>query len=137
MTQTAIYRNLNSKSSTDLWSIVNASVTRDGYLSKKTGVTHGNDFGISGNIITNNPTSIMNGIARIRKNNSREVVAFVGADNLTTVKPSSTTYIGRLTLNLNNGFQLINESGNTPFNPTHSTVLWFSANGCEVFKGAN
>ena len=137
MTQTAIYRNLNSKSSTDLWSIVNASVTRDGYLSKKTGVTHGNDFGISGNIITNNPTSIMTGIARIRKNNSREVVAFVGADNVTTVKPSSASYIGRLPLNLNDGFQLINESGNTPFNPTSSTVLWFSANGCEVFKGAN
>ena len=133
----AIYRNLNSKSTTDLWSIVNASVTRDGYLSKKTGVTHNSDFGITTNIITNNPTSIMNGIARIRKNNSREVVAFVGAENVTTVKPSSTNYIGRLTLNLNDGFQLINESGNTPFNPTRSTVLWFSANGCEVFKGAN
>ena len=79
----------------------------------------------------------MTGIARIRKNNSREVVAFVGADNVTTAKPSSTNYIGRLTLNLNDGFQLINESGNTPFNPTSSTVLWFSATGCEVFKGAN
>ena len=79
----------------------------------------------------------MTGIARIRKNHSREVVAYVGADSVTKVKPSSANYIGRLTLNFNDGFQLIHGSDRTPFNPTSKTILWFGSDGCEVFKGAN
>ena len=129
-----IYRNLNAKkqnNGTDLWSVVNAHSSADGWLVKETGVTHSVDFSLT-DVIINNPISIGKGVDRITKRGQREVCAVVGG-TVGDTKPTS-AYIGRLTLDFNfRSFGLITANGQRQeFNPSGFN-LWFSSDGCEVY----
>ena len=126
-----IYRNLNSRTGSDLWSISNAHVASTGYLVVDKGVTHNVNFSVS-NPITNNPASITKGCQRITRNGSREVVAIIGG-TVSNDKPTG-RLIGRLTLDLQAGqFQVITDNGRIPFD-NHNVTLWFGSEGCQVYK---
>ena len=125
-----IYRNLNSRTGSDLWSISNGHVASTGYLVVDKGVQHGVNFSLK-NVVTNNPASIAKGCARILRKH-REVVAIVGG----TVSDAMPTgeCIGRLTLDLQAGeFQVITDNGRIPFD-TRNVTLWFGSEGCQVYK---
>ena len=127
-----IYRNLNSRTGSDLWSISNGHVASTGYLVVDKGVTHNVNFSVS-NPITNNPASITKGCQRItRPGGNREVVAIIGG-TVSNDKPNG-ELIGRLTLDLQAGaFQVITDNGRIPFN-TQGVVLWFGSEGCQVYR---
>jgi hypothetical protein len=134
-----VYRNLNAKkqnNGTDLWSVVNAHRSTDGWLVKETGVTHSVNFSLT-DVIINNPVSIGKGVDRITKRGQREVCAVVGG-TIGDTKPTS-EYVGRLTLDLKlRSFALITDltkDGQTrslEFNPSGFN-LWFGSDGCEVY----
>ena len=127
-----VYRNLNSRTPADIWTVTNAHVSAKGHLVIDKGVTHDVNFSISGTIFTTNPSSIQTGCKRIRSKGWREVVAIIGG-TIDHAKPCG-TYIGRLTLNLDaGGFQLITESGRQPFDG-QNVAVWFGSNSADVYS---
>ena len=144
MTQ-AIYKNLTRGG----WSLIDAKITRQGHASKLKGPSHHIGGLLMTNVITNNPSTIASGCARIVKNLAlpnkygREVIAYVAGD-VTEGQPlvgnvyGALAHLGTLSLDLEAGqLVLINplDGSSRPFDVSRiapTLTLAFNET-CEVY----
>jgi len=144
MTQ-AIYRNLTRGG----WSLIDAKLDRKGYASKLTGPSHHTGGLLMTNVVTNNPSTIASGCARIVKNLAlpnkygREVIAYVAGD-VTEGQPlvgnvyGALVHLGTLSLDLEAGqLVLINplDGSSRPFDVSRiaPTLTLVFNETCEVY----
>ena len=136
----AVYRNLTRGG----WSVVDASLTRNGHATKGKGPSHETGGIIMRDITTNNPKSIGTGCARILRNianpntsATREVVAYVAGDVAMGPRPTELIRLGVLTLDLQRGcFLIVADSGSKAvfdLSKMPETLCLAFNEKCEVF----
>tara|TARA_R110000851_G_scaffold275741_1_gene428456 strand:+ start:63 stop:500 length:438 start_codon:yes stop_codon:yes gene_type:complete len=118
----------------NVWSASNATITRNGHLSKKPGVTHFTDRLAINKVITNNPASIRNQCMKMREHNTRFAQCYVGGETCdSSMALKHQPLVGYLTIQARQGdneFMVISPNGTRfPFEPLreHCTLVFTMA----------
>ena len=118
----------------NMWSASNATITRNGHLLKKPGVTHFTQPLAIKRVITNNPVSIRNQCMKMREHNTRFAQCYVGGEICDAdLAMRNLPLIGYLTIQArygDNEFMVVSPGGTRfPFEPLRkqSTLVFTMA----------